>query len=58
VRQGKYEQAEEMHRQELWLSETVLGKKHPDTLMSMSNLANVLNDQVRHEQAEEMHRPG
>jgi len=26
---GKYEQAEEMHRQEL---ETMLGKEHPDTL--------------------------
>jgi hypothetical protein len=47
-----------MYRQALWLSETVLGKEHPDALMSMSNLANVLSDQVRYEQAEEMHRPG
>ena len=33
--QGKYEQAEEMHRQALGLSETVLGKEHPFTLTSM-----------------------
>jgi hypothetical protein len=37
-----------MHRQALGLSETVLGKEHPDTLVSMSNLANVLSDQVRY----------
>jgi hypothetical protein len=53
--QGKYEQAEEMHRQALGLSETVLSKEHPDILMSMSNLANILSDQVRYEQAEEIH---
>jgi Tetratricopeptide repeat len=29
ISQGKYEHAEEMHRQELGLSETVLGKEHP-----------------------------
>jgi tetratricopeptide (TPR) repeat protein len=54
--QGKYEEAEEMHRQALGLNEPVLGKEHPDTLMSTSNLANVLSDQVRYEQAEEIHR--
>jgi hypothetical protein len=32
--QGKYEQAEEMHRKELGLRETVLGKEHPSTLTS------------------------
>jgi hypothetical protein len=36
--------------------ETVLGKEHPDALVSMSNLADVLSDQVRYEQTEEMHR--
>ena len=45
-----------MSKVALGLSETVLGKEHPDTLMSMSNLANVLSDQVRYEQAEEIHR--
>jgi tetratricopeptide (TPR) repeat protein len=54
--QGKYEQAEEMHRQALRLRETVLGKEHPYTLASMNNLANVLSDQGKYEQAEEMYR--
>jgi tetratricopeptide (TPR) repeat protein len=54
--QGKYEQAEEMHRQVLGLRETVLGKEHPDTLTSMYNLAMVLRDQGQYEQAEEMLR--
>ena len=34
----------------------MLGKEHPDTLMSTSNLANVLSDQVRYEQEEEIHQ--
>jgi Tfp pilus assembly protein PilF len=54
--QGKYEQAGEMHRQALGLSETVLGKERPSTLMSMSNLANVLSNQGKRKEAEEMHR--
>jgi hypothetical protein len=40
--QDKYGQAEEIHRQELRLTETVLGKEHPSTLTSMDNLALVL----------------
>jgi hypothetical protein len=39
-----------------WDGETVLGKEHPDTLTIMSNLANVLGDQGKYEEAEEMHR--
>ena len=38
-KQGKYEEAEAMHRQKLGLSEKVLGKEHPNTLTSMNNLA-------------------
>jgi len=45
-----------MHRQAFRLKETVLGKEHPNTLASMSNLANVLSDQGKYEQAEETHR--
>jgi hypothetical protein len=45
-----------MHRQALGLQETVLGKEHPSTLTSMNNLATVLSDQNKYEQAEEMHR--
>ena len=55
-KQGKYEQAEEMHRQALGLRETVLGKEHPDALRSMNNLAAVLSNQGKYEQAEEVHR--
>ncbi len=37
--QGKYAEAERMHREELVLGEKVLGKGQPDTLTCMSNLA-------------------
>ena len=54
--QGKYEQAEEIHRQALRLRETVLGEEHPSTLTSMNSLALVLSHQGKYEQAEEIHR--
>jgi hypothetical protein len=54
--QGKYEQADEMHRQVLGLREAVLGNEHPSTLTSINNLAGVLRDQGKCEEAEEMHR--
>jgi hypothetical protein len=34
----------------------VLGKKHPSTLMSLNNLANVLSNQGKYEQTEEMYQ--
>jgi hypothetical protein len=40
---SKYEEAEAMHRQELAISEKVLGYKYPDTLTSMNNLAGALD---------------
>jgi len=43
-------------RQALGLQETVLGKEHPETLRSMNNLAMVLSDRGKDEQAEEMLR--
>jgi tetratricopeptide (TPR) repeat protein len=52
--QGKYEQAEEMHRQALGLYETMLGKEHPSSLTSMNNLAWVLSRQGKYAEAEEM----
>ena len=45
-----------MHRDALRLSETVLGKEHPDTLTIMNNLANMLMDQGKNGEAEEMHQ--
>ena len=49
--QGKYDEAEMMHRQALALRETVLGKKHPDTLTSMNNLARMLESQGKYDEA-------
>jgi hypothetical protein len=45
-----------MNRQTLARREQVLGPEHPDTLMSMSNLAEVLNRQGKYEEAESMNR--
>ncbi|KAH1890714.1 hypothetical protein KXW12_005816 [Aspergillus fumigatus] len=39
ARQGKYEEAEAMHRQALQGYEKVLGSEHPSTLTTMHNLA-------------------
>ena len=41
--QGKYEEAEEMHRQALTLKKRVLEKKHPDTLTSVYYLTYLLH---------------
>jgi len=49
-----HDQAEELHRQSLRLKETVLGKGYPYKLISTSNLAEVLSDHGKYEQAEEM----
>jgi hypothetical protein len=46
-RQGKYNEAEEMHRWTLELRERVLGKERPDTLMSIYCLAHLLQNQKR-----------
>jgi len=40
--QGKYKEAEQMHRQTLELIETVLGRKHPSTLKNGRILAECL----------------
>jgi hypothetical protein len=39
VGQGNYKAAGEIYQQTLELKEKVLGPEHPDTLMSMNNLA-------------------
>lgn len=41
-RQGKYEEADTMHRRALKTKEEVLGREHPDTLTSVNNLGTVL----------------
>ena len=54
--QGKYEEAEAMHRRALKAREKVLGLEHPSTLDSVNNLGLVLEDQGKHEEAEAMYR--
>lgn len=54
--QGKYDEAETMHRQTLTSMETLLGKEHPETLISMNELALVLAAQGKYDEAEIMHR--
>ncbi|KAF7508555.1 hypothetical protein GJ744_009104 [Endocarpon pusillum] len=54
--QGKYEEAERIHRQTLALSESVLGKKHPPTLGSVYCLANLLHSVKRYKDAELMYQ--
>jgi tetratricopeptide (TPR) repeat protein len=54
--QGKYEAAEAMNRRALEGSEKVLGKDHPSTLTSVSNLASVLQGQGKYEAVEAMNR--
>ncbi|KAH6972637.1 TPR domain protein [Ilyonectria destructans] len=53
---GIYEEAEEMNRRALEIRERVLGREHPDTLTSISNLAGVLQYQGKYEEAEQMNR--
>ncbi|KAI1439358.1 hypothetical protein F5Y02DRAFT_424100 [Annulohypoxylon stygium] len=53
---GKYNEAEQMYRQTLELTERVLGRENPSTLDSMNNLAVVLGNQGKYEEAEQMHR--
>jgi tetratricopeptide (TPR) repeat protein len=53
---GKYAEAEAMYRQTLQLKETLLGKDHPDTLMSMMGLATSLSQYGKYTEAEAMDR--
>jgi tetratricopeptide (TPR) repeat protein len=56
ARQGRYTEAEEMHRQKLEIRERVLGAEHPDTLWSRHSLAVTLQKLNRYAEAEEMDR--
>ena len=50
--QGKYPQAEALHRQTLAIRRRVLGPEHADTLASMNNLADIYSAQGKYAQAE------
>ncbi|KAF2249223.1 TPR-like protein [Trematosphaeria pertusa] len=53
---GEYTVAEGLCRSSLNILETVLGREHPDTLVSVSHLGLVLESQGKYEEAEAMHR--
>jgi tetratricopeptide (TPR) repeat protein len=53
---GRYEVAREMNQNAIEAREKVLGREHPSTLTSMSNLALVLESQGKYEEAEVMNR--
>jgi len=53
---GRYNEAETPYRQALEMRKRMLGEGHPDTLMSVSNLALVLHYQSKYEEAEIMNR--
>ncbi|KFY31770.1 hypothetical protein V493_00813 [Pseudogymnoascus sp. VKM F-4281 (FW-2241)] len=55
-KQGKFAEAEAMHRQTLQLRETMLGKFHPDTLISMNNLAESLEKQEKYAESRAIHQ--
>jgi tetratricopeptide (TPR) repeat protein len=53
---GKFQQAEEMHRAGFELRRKAMGAEHPDTLISMNSLANVLQRQGRYWEAEQIYQ--
>jgi Tfp pilus assembly protein PilF len=52
---GKYDAAEEIHRQALEPKEKVLWNEHPDTRTSMNNLAVFLDSQGKYDEAKNLH---
>src|SRR5271168_3182617 len=52
---GRYDVAAKTLQDSLALRQEVLGTENPSTLTSMNNLASVLSDQGKYEQAEQMH---
>jgi len=52
--QGKYAEAETIHREVLSMRRRVLGEEHPDTLTGASDLASSLSEQGKYAEAGEM----
>jgi len=46
-KQGRWEEAEELQAKKLEICTKVLGPRHPDMLISMSNLAFIWKDRAR-----------
>ncbi|KAF2627622.1 kinesin light chain 1 [Macroventuria anomochaeta] len=53
---GQYLAAETAHRQVLSIREKTIGPEHPDTLISMNEIAVALSDQGKYAEAKKMHR--
>lgn len=53
---GKYKEAEMLFRDQLTLSERILGKDHPTTIWCIENLSYILRQQEKFEQAETLLR--
>ncbi|MGA8103313.1 MAG: serine/threonine-protein kinase, partial [Candidatus Acidiferrales bacterium] len=53
---GLYPRAQSLQQQSMEIRQRVLGPEHPDTLKSMNNLANVLNDEGHSAEAEKLDR--
>ncbi|OCK97424.1 uncharacterized protein K441DRAFT_546848, partial [Cenococcum geophilum 1.58] len=53
---GRYKEAEQINQQALEGRKKALGKEHPSTLISVSNLALVLQYQGRYKEAEQINR--
>ncbi|KIX10462.1 uncharacterized protein Z518_01545 [Rhinocladiella mackenziei CBS 650.93] len=53
---GRFDTSLYLFRTEMETRVRVLGKEHPDTLMSVNNLALVLSHQGKYPEAEQMHR--
>jgi tetratricopeptide (TPR) repeat protein len=51
---GRWEEAEELEVQVMETRKRVLGEEHPDTLLSISNLASTYRNQGRWKEAEEL----
>ena len=56
LRRGQFQEAETLHHQVLGIHEQTLGREHPTTATSISNLGNVLYLQGKVAEAEKMHR--
>lgn len=44
--QGHYEEAEPFYRRAMEITETVLGREHPDYSIGLNNVAGLLHEQV------------
>jgi tetratricopeptide (TPR) repeat protein len=56
LNQGHYQEAQKLHRETLTLRQRILGREHPDTLLSMNNLAVVLGRLKQFEEAGQLFR--